>query len=286
MNSFFVVLKNAKTTKPIGYLRTFFDGQVTTLQVTITSLKSEGRDVFAVAFSVDGDELCRKQLTFNGITCTLECRAEKVDLIIVADGDILSFANLCKVNSDRYYLSRFLACDSLYDDEAIAEENYYLLEKNYNLSEGFYYAKQGAENDLSFDGNQSQKEKATQKNFSALRQDDDNKKSCLAPYYKLMQKKVDGAFLRYRCSHKLTKTLPNSRFFELCEGCKTLFGVQYDNGKPLYFIYAVRAKKDDEIFIKLKGKACFLPCSIFDLSSDGYCCLFQDAKTGLLIKNP
>lgn len=285
MKASLLVLKNLNGDKPIGYLRSFLDGDTTTLQITVTSLKSYGKQVFAVAYSLSGDELCRKELALNGSTTTLTFLNTKMDLIIATDNELLSFVNLSGVNDKDFYFSRFIKDFSPYDDDAIADENYYLLEEKYNDLGEIKSGNFGAENALFNDGYKSKKEKIEEENYGEIHSDDGNQKSPLIPYYKTVQKIFDGAILRYRSTQKLTKTLPNSRFFELNSSGKTLFGVQQNSDKPLYFIYAVSGREVDGAPEKLKGKACFLPCSIFDLSGEGFWCLFQDATTGALIKS-
>ena len=286
-----MILKSIDYDKPIGYLRYFIDGDNVTLLLTLTSLKLEGEDVFAVLFSVAGEELARSVIDVNGATVSLAGKCEKVDLLLATKERIISYANISGERSKEFYFNRFLegekatCCvyNNVYDDDAIATENYYLLEEKCDLLKGGLGGSFSIKNELPFGERKSEKEEIKKANNCEENQDDDNKKSCLDLYYKKVQKKVDGIVLRYRSSRKLTKSLPNTRFFSVKNDENRLFGICYEKANPSYFIYAIFGNKSDGVPAKLSDKGCFVPCSIFDLSGEGYWCVFQDAKTGALV---
>ena len=286
MKNFFRVLKTLDGASSVGYFKGCCDETTFTAEVTITSIKSNGDSAFIVALSPDGKELWRTLLDANGRTYFCCVQAKIVDFIIATEREVLSFLDLSGRNNLELYRRVISPFKIEYDDDAIAEENYYLLEENLPKFKGDSCGRFGDENAIFKDGNKGKKEESAPTDYCKIHNYDDDKKSQVKGYYKSVIKNLDGMFLRYRSTQKLTKTLPNSRFFELNSSGKTLFGVQYKNGVPLYFIYAVYGNLISGAPDKLKGKACFLPSSIFDLSGQGYWCLFQDANLGELIKNP
>ena len=190
MNSSFMVLKSDENNKPIGYMRHFVDGDNFTLQITITSLKFVDGEVFAILFSSNAEEIARSKIDCNSSSIELAGKGDKFDLLLATNSKIVSFVSLAGAHSKEFYFSRFLSGESVYDDEAIATENYYLLEENCGDIKGFDNGNFSAKNELSFSGNQGEKEENKKANICQENQDGANKKSGVEPYYKRVQKRL------------------------------------------------------------------------------------------------
>lgn len=177
----------------------------------------------------------------------------------------------------------------VYDDEAIAEENYYLFE-NENETKNFIdddiekksYGigkTEGVKTEIRGD-------EASACNIEKSRYKPENEqfRTKMREEGRDLLSQKDSSFLRNEeyefkkivCDKPIQKdlsnVLPGSRFYKIGEDDYYLLGAVYQNDAISYFVYAVPGK----IGVKPKGfeNAYFVPKDFFS-KEDGYYCLFQ-----------
>ena len=193
-----------------------------------------------------------------------------------------------------------------YDDEAIADCNYY--DQSLNNT----YEKQTLENNLKdqsqeindfkgFDNEKShlslQNDNATIHNSDQAQaqrqtdtQNDDDSSACPLPikkqplFYKNSSERLNSLFNSHAQFLPLGEVVPNSKWIKI-EYAKSHYvvGIIYENDIPCYIAYGVPGNRE----LPPKGfsdYSHFLPNSIFSPSDDGYWCAFQDADSGEIVK--
>ncbi|MCQ2387115.1 MAG: hypothetical protein MJ066_01540 [Clostridia bacterium] len=140
-----------------------------------------------------------------------------------------------------------------YNDEAVATEDFYLLEKELNeklktISE--------AEN----------------KTFS-----ENN-----VEFYDKEKGELEELFSKFPHEENLEKTFPFSTWVKINYSSDKYYvvGVVKENDKEKYICYGVPSNYSENPPIELKGYCSFVPASLFDLKGKGYWMMFQDAVTG------
>ena len=172
----------------------------------------------------------------------------------------------------------------LYDDEAVATENYYndtdiqqKLSAIKELSDEYLRRESGGSADFC-----TQKESQSEKNFDLSQNETDYSGGENAPYYLTVKSELDGFFDKYPKETELEKAIDGSRFAKVYYTDEKYYvvGVIKENGKEKYICYGVPSKYQPTPPKELAGYCCFVPLSIFDLKGDGYFMMFQDAYTG------
>ena len=172
----------------------------------------------------------------------------------------------------------------LYDDEAVATENYYndtdvqqKLSAIKELSDEYIRRESGG--DAYF---RPQEEGQSEKNFDLSQNETGDKRSQDAPYYLKVKNELDGLFDKYPKETELEKVIDGSRFAKVYYADEKYYvvGVIKENGKEKYICYGVPSKYRPTPPKELAGYCCFVPLSIFNLKGDGYFMMFQDAYTG------
>ncbi len=174
----------------------------------------------------------------------------------------------------------------VYDDLAVATENYYLREDadmaelaikgeedEQNVSEQVVGADAGGEKkDVGKEEEPSLHDDAANFTFG---------KSCESGYYLKVKEELDRLFTDYPEEDCLKGTLPESRWVKIDYGSGYyLVGVAEEKGKPKYICYGLPAKYSSTPPAELAGHCTFIPLSIFEMKGDGFWMLFQDAETG------
>ena len=157
-----------------------------------------------------------------------------------------------------------------YDDEQIADEDYY-------LQEGFYEHKTDSDKD------------AILKESTAFRKEEKSSKVSTAKDGDVVFGQSQGEFylkncgkvLHHRLAPKLSTCIPNSTFYLMNEEKEWYFGIIKNDKKVEYVCYAVKANS-------LKSSAIieyadFVPISLFS-SKEGYYITYRDANTGEVLK--
>lgn len=157
-----------------------------------------------------------------------------------------------------------------YEDEAVAEENYY---EYAETDEGRGAVRQGEEKKE--DG---QKSAVDEKAVCAGKEGED----ALAPaafYYK-MKDEIENIFLSYPPAEELNAAIENSRWakIEYGGGKCYVFGVISQNGMPQYLCYGLPAK-DTACPPGLRGISSYLP--VKTQYGMGFWVIYQSAETGL-----
>lgn len=172
----------------------------------------------------------------------------------------------------------------LYDDEAVATENYYedtdlqqKLSAIKELSDEYIRRESGGGA-----GFRTQKERQGEKNFDLSQNETDYSGDKNAPYYLTVKNELDGLFDKYPKETELEKAIDGSRFAKVyyADDKYYVVGVIKENDKEKYICYGVPSKYRQTPPKELAGYCCFVPLSIFDLKGDGYFMMFQDAYTG------
>ena len=180
---------------------------------------------------------------------------------------------------------------AVYDDEAVATENYYDISEEINEK----ITKIGAINDeiLRFEniacdcGNEKETEKEELpftcfQNEKTTRIGSDGEK----PYYQTAKPELDKLFMTFPPCDALAGIFPDSRFVRINYSEKDYYvvGVVNEFGVPKYICYGVPAVYSPTPPKELEGYCSFIPLSIFSLDGDGFWMMFQDAVTGESIK--
>jgi hypothetical protein len=182
---------------------------------------------------------------------------------------------------------------AIYNDEAVATENFYALDDQINDKliklRGNENARLPNENAMPFECNQKETEKSNTQTY--CREDEaydcnSQKYSVNSPYYLTVKDELNKVFCTFPPEKRLNSLFADSRFAYVTYAGKRHYavGVVKEQGKEKYICYGVPEKYSPTPPDALKGYATFIPLSIFDLKGDGYWMMFQDAITGDCIK--
>jgi len=180
----------------------------------------------------------------------------------------------------------------VYQDEAIAEVNYYEFAETDESGGAVCQNPQEEEN-----GRQAGQNEAA---FSSVKKgkggvDPDisqgyasfSKNPPLAggDFYNRVKKEIEGIFGAYPAEENLEKIVQDSRWVKISYGDNKyyVFGVISSGGKPQYICYGVPSENNGEPPESMRGLASFIPSSFEDASS-GYWVMYQDAATGASLK--
>lgn len=174
---------------------------------------------------------------------------------------------------------------SLYNDEAVATENYYDLNeeiqrKLINIEEFSNEHLRPETNDG--DNDIAQENGESQKDFNSIENETDDNSGENSPYYLTVKEEIDGLFAKYPEERELEKAFWDAKFVKVyySEDKFYVVGVVKENGKEKYICYGVPSPYRASPPKELAGYCSFVPLSIFDLKGDGYFMMFQDAVTG------
>lgn len=100
-------------------------------------------------------------------------------------------------------------------------------------------------------------------------------------FYDKMKKEIEGILSAYPEEEPLCRLVDGSKWVRINYGDDKfyVFGVLYSEGTPQYICYGVPAKSSDRPPESMAGLAGFIPASP-DGSAEGYWIMYQDAKTG------
>ena len=166
-----------------------------------------------------------------------------------------------------------------YEDEAIAEENYYeyaqadegggALRANTQKEEGGSEALQNEET------------------FSTVQKKGGVKEmlSTGGSFYKKMREEIEGLLSAYPQEESLCALIEGSKWVKIDygDGKYYVFGVIYSGGNPQYLCYGVPCDEGTTPPESMAGLASFLPASK-EGKGGGYWVMYQDANTGASIK--
>lgn len=249
---------------------------------------SEGRYVCAVS---DGKHVCILDgLAYEGAS-EVDTGAGFAALICFVNGAVSPIASaVCgayqfaaagikeEIEKQEKAVKNTIAPAEKYEDEALAEENYY----EYGQTD---------ENGGAVRENQKEEKigQAVFENaqaFGSVEKDDVQgglaRGNC---FYERMKDEIDKVFNYFPEEAPLNATVENSRWARITygDGKFYVFGVIYGGGKPQYICYGVPATDSRRPPESLAGMASFIPSSPEE-KEKGYWVMYQDAATGASVK--
>lgn len=166
----------------------------------------------------------------------------------------------------------------VYDDEAVATENYYMTEEEKDDCDRL-------KNELPFIGDE--KEEKTREEDACCGEDEKDslggeRYSECRPYYLSVKKELDEVFDKFPEESSLKKLFPDSDFSRVnySENKFYVVGVIRERGEEKYICYGVPGAYSENAPEELAPYCSFIPLSVFDLAGDGYWMMFQSAVTG------
>lgn len=182
-----------------------------------------------------------------------------------------------------------------YNDETIAERNYYGVGQNENdvlnrdKEEEDERCQTIERNENEGAANPRETEEKNERTTSAEDEDAENVRHPFNgksdAYYRSVKDEIDELFKKYEPDETLSGTFPFSKWARVNEADKAeyLIGVIYEEAAPLYICYAFPAENKDEPPEDIAETCAFVPLSPF-ANADGCFVIFQSAATGECIK--
>ncbi len=170
--------------------------------------------------------------------------------------------------------------DCVYDDEAVATENYYEAEAGENENDGIQL-----KNELPYFGGKKEEGKESADAYRAQNEEDfgdGEEYSESRPYYLTVKEELNEIFSKFPEETSLKKLFPDSEFSRVNYSADKFYvvGLIKESGEEKYICYGVPGAYSENAPEELAPYCSFIPVSIFDLSGDGYWMMFQSATTG------
>ncbi len=174
-----------------------------------------------------------------------------------------------------------------YDDEAVATENYFLIDDKINIKldkiKEFDRERISDENEP-FD-NSNQKEKEISQTDASLLSDETASCSCQSQqddYFLTVKDDLERIFTCFSSELPLCNLFPDSRWARITYSKNKYYvvGVIKEMGSEKYICYGIPDRYSKTPPKELDGYCVFVPLSKNDEQGDGYWMMFQDAKTG------
>lgn len=167
-----------------------------------------------------------------------------------------------------------------YDDEVIAEKNYFEGEREDERStvekdSSDVSAESGVSLQAEQTGDGTEKDADGEDVLHAFTTDSDG-------FYREIKEELDELFSRYPKDESLSHAFSHGEWVRVkgtAEAPEQLVGVVYENGKAKYICYAVPARDKNAPPEELKGAGFFIPASPFN-TDEGFFVLYQSAATG------
>ena len=178
---------------------------------------------------------------------------------------------------------------SIYNDEAVATENYFELDRDINEKIKLLGQKNNEtisnENVVPscFEQEQTQEKHSTSNGFeNETDACDCQKYSQSNPYYDYARKELDEIFSKFEEEKDLKRLFVDSKWAKINYSAEKYYvvGVINKNCKPKYICYGIPDVYRDNAPPELEGYCSFLPLSVFDVKGKGYWMMYQDAITG------
>ncbi len=163
-----------------------------------------------------------------------------------------------------------------YDDECIATENYYKINDESK-------SVRGQDATLPKSNKKAEEIEENALEFREYETDSSTKKEC--GFYEKIKDKLSDIFNEFERCNDLNETLPNSEFVKIhyAENKFYYVGKIYENNLVKYLCYGVIGYLN-EMPNELLNNFSFVPISNYELSGKGFYLIFQDAKTGEILK--
>lgn len=182
---------------------------------------------------------------------------------------------------------------SVYNDEAVATENFYAIEESIKTRTDLLGELQNEALRNENFNRDCGKQKTPQENASDSTVFENEKNTVGSkkytkdfPYYAAVKEKIASLFDKFPRDDCLDKIFPESDFIKINYSADKyyLVGVIKELGKEKYICYGVPAVYSQMPPEELYGYCRFIPVSVFDLKGDGFWMMFQDAITGECLK--
>lgn len=185
----------------------------------------------------------------------------------------------------------------VYEDEAIAEVNYYEYAEAFKNGGAVCADKAEEESGVKVRGNEAA--------FSAVEKGESGVKNAetqaysggngnfkkFSPivegglFYERMADEIDDILKKYPKEAPLEEMIEDSKWVRISygEGGYYVFGVLYSGGKPKYICYGVPAENTETPPESMEGMASFLPAAA-NVTDKGFWVMYQDAETGASLR--
>ncbi len=171
----------------------------------------------------------------------------------------------------------------VYDDERVADENYYEEGKNERYEPAKNAENATAENTSEAKGEKIGADPSQDVHAPSVRTAFNEKPD---GYYLSVKREVDGLFSRYPRDNTLAKAFQHSEWVRL-RGTATapqyLVGAMYEDGKVRYLCYALATEDKDNPPEEIKNVCTFVPATPL-VGAQGFFVIFQNAATGECVK--
>lgn len=183
--------------------------------------------------------------------------------------------------------------ETIYNDEAVATENYYELDRDINEKIEIISEK---ENDFLRNKNacsdsvRKEKTQESEKDAHCVKDEKivDRSESLFgkAPYYLTAKRELEAIFEKFPEEESLTSLFPKSRWAKINYSDTKYYavGIVYEKETVRYICYGIPSVYSATEPEELKGYCSFVPLSVFDMKGKGYWMMFQDAITGECVK--
>ncbi|MDE6667262.1 MAG: hypothetical protein K2K38_02805 [Clostridia bacterium] len=185
----------------------------------------------------------------------------------------------------------------IYEDEAIAEENYYEYAETFKDGGALRADKKEEKSRHTLRGDEAafstvkEGKNGAKRAESAAYSGGNGNFDRINPlarggiFYEKMKDEIDKILSKYPQEAPLEDMIEESKWVRISygEGGFYVFGVLYSGGKPKYICYGVPTKQSETPPQSMEGLASFLPASPED-TKNGYWVMYQDAETGASIK--
>lgn len=179
-----------------------------------------------------------------------------------------------------------------YEDEAIAEVNYFEFAETYEG--GGIVCENPQEEEIGRKTVQNEETAGSfKKGKSGVTPDISRGEACFAAnnplasgdFYSRMKNEIEGILNAYPREENLERLIEGSSFVKISygDGLYYVFGVIRDEGKPRYICYGVPTQTNDAPPESMAGMATFLPAYLYG-GKEGYWVMYQDAGTGASLK--
>lgn len=238
-------------------------------------------------------------LNFNGkVQVGVYFLLDELPLLIAFGSDVnsaVSYSPFCKKIAEKCVQIKKETernqeiISSIYNDEAVATENYFELDRDINEK-----IKLLGQNDNETISNedvlssyckqeQTQEKHSTSNGFENETNACDCKKySQSNPYYDYAKRELDEIFSKFEEEKDLKRLFVDSKWAKINYSSDKYYvvGVINKNSKPKYICYGVPDVYRVSAPPELDGYCSFLPLSVFDVKGKGYWMMYQDAITG------
>ena len=166
-----------------------------------------------------------------------------------------------------------------YDDEAIAECNYYIVSQEGENKNATHSEQDVSSFNTNLKNSAQEKNECTSSGYEASPCDTERKKE--PEYYRTIKDKITPLFDKYPAIDALNAIIPYSRWIKIPFNANTHYVIATIKEKGIikYLVYGVPGFYSS----KPKGfesNSHFIPLSPFNLLGKGYWCVFQDANSG------